>query len=35
MSESPIVLPKAIKNPTEISGMRNANVSLLNGVIMY
>ena len=27
MDESPISLPKAIKNPTELKGMKNANVS--------
>ena len=29
MKESPVILPKAIKNPTEVRGMRNANVSIL------
>ena len=26
IDESPVALPKAIKNPTEIRGMKNANV---------
>ena len=27
LKDSPVALPKAIKNPTEIEGMKNANVS--------
>ena len=27
MDESPVALPKALKNPTEVRGMKNANVS--------
>lgn len=30
LGESPIALPKALKNPTEINGMKNANVSTVN-----
>lgn len=29
LGESPIALPKALKNPTEINGMKNANVSMV------
>ena len=27
LKDSPVALPKSIKNPTEIDGMKNANVS--------
>ena len=27
LDESPVALPKALKNPTEIEGMKKANVS--------
>ena len=30
LSESPVALPKAIKNPVEIQGMKNANVSIIS-----